>query len=260
MEQRKLQQMVADLEKKRDRLKEVIKQKREKLVKQKEREARTVNLAKCLKICEWINSTVFSNEEINITADGLGQCSADVQTGCVKYHISFTKKDLEDNEMVVTSLKAKYYNPFQEAELKSWKNKMVRENNIPRLISGTVGYKDLFIHREEVVNMLSERDASHFTVEKLLEDGEYNITANVKAALTSTPYFSCKWKIVWNEASHSMRPSLTFLVENTSSFFKENEYLLKKIIMPNTTQEEITELWKILIKNVMTENELIEMQ
>ncbi|XP_069682250.1 uncharacterized protein [Periplaneta americana] len=220
MEQGRLKTVFGNLVKERNMLKEVIKQKKKEVLEQKRNlslfddEERTVNVAKCEKINQFFNKTAFSNEKVNATADGSIQCTADVQAGCVKYHISFIKKDLKDNEMLVTSLKANYYNPFHEAELKSWKNENVRKNNLQRLIRGTVEYEDWFIHREEITN-LCERHASHFSVEKLPENGEYSITAFMKGEFTK--HFSCKWKINWRDESLRMFPSFTFYnVENTN--------------------------------------------
>jgi O-acetylhomoserine/O-acetylserine sulfhydrylase-like pyridoxal-dependent enzyme len=52
-------------------------------------------LAKKLKISEWINKVVYSNDEINFLDDGSSQYIADGASGLVAFQIQFVVKDME---------------------------------------------------------------------------------------------------------------------------------------------------------------------
>jgi len=121
--------------------------------------------------------------------------------------------------LIVRSLKVKYSDPFHEAELKTFSNRCMRENSLQKLIRGVVNYAELFANREHVTDWLSEKD-EHFSVTKFHEDATYNITAKVVGRTNS--YFSCEWKIIWNEGLLSMFPSFTVRANNKSKLHNDN--------------------------------------
>lgn len=116
--------------------------------------------------------------------------------------------------MIVRSLKVKYLDPFQEAELKSFSGMCIRQNNMQTLIRGVVSYAELFAMREEFTFWLTEENKPHFSVTKHHENVAYNVTAKVEGRTTS--YFSCEWKIKWNEGSLTMIHCFTLRANNKS--------------------------------------------
>lgn len=207
---------------------------------------------KKLKISEWINKVVYTNDEINLLDDGSSQYIADAITGPVTFQVQFVVEDMKNEEMILRSLKVRYIDPFHDSELKTFSNRCMRQNSLQKLIRGVVSYGELFTNREEITDWLTEKN-EHFTVNKY-EDGAYNVTA--KAEGRTIPYFTCEWKIIWNEGSLAMIPSFTIRANNKSNFYKENEYLFNKIVSSGITPDEIIELWKELAKAVIIENEL----
>ncbi|PNF21769.1 hypothetical protein B7P43_G08446 [Cryptotermes secundus] len=210
-------------------------------------------LMKKLKISEWINKVVYTNDEIKLLDDGSSQYIADAVTGPVTFQVQFVVEDIKNKEMILHSLKIRYIDPFHEAELKTFSNRCMRQNSFQKLIRGVVSYGELFANREETTDWLTEKNG-HFTVNKHHEDGAYNITAKAEGRTVS--YFTCEWKIIWNEGSLAMIPSFTIRANNKSNFYKENEYHFDKIVSSGITQDEIIELWKELAKAVIIENEL----
>lgn len=130
----------------------------------------------------------------------------------------------------------------------------MRQNSMQALIRGVVSYAELFAKREEITNRLSEESESHFSVTKHLENGACNVTAKAEGRTTS--YFSCEWKIIWNDGSLTMIHNFTIRANNETNFYKENECLFNKITSPGIAPEEVTELWLQLAKAVSIENEL----
>jgi hypothetical protein len=120
----------------------------------------------------------------------------------------------QHKEMIGRSLKVKYLDPFQEAELTSFSRMCMRQNNMQTLIRGVVSYAELFAVREEVTFWLTEENGPHFSITKHHENVAYNVTAKVEGRTTS--YFRCEWKIKWNEGSLTMIHCFTFRADNKS--------------------------------------------
>lgn len=116
--------------------------------------------------------------------------------------------------MILHSLEVTYLDPFHEAELKSFSRMCMRQNSMQTLIRGVVSYAELFAKREEITNWFSEEDDSHFSVTKHHENGAYNVTAKAEGRITS--YFSCEWKIIWNNGSLTMIHHFTIRANNES--------------------------------------------
>ena len=116
--------------------------------------------------------------------------------------------------MIVRSLEVTYLDPFHEAELKSFSRMCMRQNSMQALIRGVVSYAELFAKREEITNRLSEESESNFSVTKHLENGACNVTAKAEGRTTS--YFSCEWKIIWNDGSLTMIHHFTIRANNES--------------------------------------------
>jgi hypothetical protein len=124
----------------------------------------------------------------------------------------------QNKEMTVHSLKVMYHDPFHEAELKTFSNRCMRKSSLQTLIRGVVSYAELFANREEIADWLIEENEPHFSVHKLHEDGAYNIQAEGR----SISYFSCVWRIIWNEGSMAMMPSLTIRANNESKLHQSD--------------------------------------
>jgi len=120
----------------------------------------------------------------------------------------------QDKEMIVRSLKVKYLDRFHEAELKSFSMMCMRQNSMQTLIRGVVSYAELFAKREEFTNWLTEENEPHFSVTKHHENEAYCVIAQVEGRTTC--YFSCEWKIKWNEGSLTMIHCFTFRANNES--------------------------------------------
>jgi hypothetical protein len=52
-------------------------------------------LMKKLKISEWINKVVYTNDEINLLDDGSSQYIADAVTGSVTFQVKFVVEDMK---------------------------------------------------------------------------------------------------------------------------------------------------------------------
>lgn len=120
--------------------------------------------------------------------------------------------------MTVHSLKVTYHDPFHEAELKTFSNRCMRQSSLQTFIRGVVSYAELFANREEITDWLIEENEPHFSVNKFHEDGTYNI----KAEGRTISYFSCEWKIIWNEGSLAMMPSFTIRANNKSKLHQSD--------------------------------------
>lgn len=114
--------------------------------------------------------------------------------------------------MIVHSLKVTYYDPFHEAELKTFTNRCIRQSSLQTFVRGVASYAELFANREEITDWLIEENGPHFSVNKIHEDGAYDI----KAKGRTISYFNCEWKIIWNEGSLAMMPSFTIRANNKS--------------------------------------------
>lgn len=211
-------------------------------------------LTKNLKISEMINKVVYINDEINLLDDDTCQYTASAVTGSVTFQVHCLVKDMKDKEMIVHSLKVKYLDRFHDAELKSFSTMCMRQNSMQTLIRGVVSYAELFAKREEFTNWLTEENEPHFSVTKHHENEAYYVTAKVEGSTTC--YFSCEWKIKWNEGSLTMIHCFTFRANNETTFYEENEYLFRKMTSSGVTSEEVTDLWHRLAKAIITENEL----
>jgi hypothetical protein len=120
--------------------------------------------------------------------------------------------------MIIRSLKVAYRDPFHKAELKTFSNMCMRQNSLQKLVRGIVSYAELFANREEIIGWLIEENEPHFSVHKNHEDAAYNIKAEGRTSL----YFSCEWKIIWNEGSLTMRPSFTIRANNKSKLYQND--------------------------------------
>lgn len=130
----------------------------------------------------------------------------------------------QDKEMILRSLEVKYLDPFHEAELKSFSMMCMRQNSMQTLVRGVVSYAELFAKREEFTNWLTEENEHHFSVTKHHENEAYYVTAKVEGRTTS--YFSCEWKIKWNEGSLTMIHCFTFRANNESKLYHKITVIL----------------------------------
>jgi hypothetical protein len=119
----------------------------------------------------------------------------------------------QNKEMILHSLRVRFVDAFHEAELKTFGNRCMRQNNLQKLIRGVVSYGELFANRKEITDWLTGK-SEHFSVDKCHEDGVYNVIAKAEGSTIS--YFTCEWKIIWIERSLTMIPSFTIRANNKS--------------------------------------------
>jgi hypothetical protein len=65
-------------------------------------------LIKKLKISEWLNKIVYTNDEINILDDGSSQYIADAITGLVTFHVQFVVEDMKVCLHILKSVISQY--------------------------------------------------------------------------------------------------------------------------------------------------------
>jgi hypothetical protein len=64
---------------------------------------------KKLKISEWINKVVYTNDEINLLDDGTSHYIADAITGLITFQVQFVLKDMKVCLHILKSIISQYY-------------------------------------------------------------------------------------------------------------------------------------------------------